>query len=160
MALFWIFFNSGNVNHVAFICLQNGCCAKPPSQDFNWIFSSFFFLPSLRAGMCTWMGKMAPSFVLFLSDLTYLVRAVGARAVLIPLILKCHVDRERMGGRIGWEQRDIRQKAPGILYLHRVSFFFLVFLMSQGYKGAHKDNGAMVYTCFLSTQVMPHRSFI
>lgn len=41
------------------------------------------------------------TLVLFLPDLTYLVRPVGARAVLIPLILKCHVDRERMGGRIG-----------------------------------------------------------
>lgn len=50
------------------------------------------------------MGKMAPSFVLFLPDLTYLVRAVGARAVLIPLILKCHVDRE--GGALD-ESREI-----------------------------------------------------
>lgn len=38
------------------------------------------------------------TLVLFLPDPTYLVRAVGARAVLIPPILKCHVDRERIGG--------------------------------------------------------------
>lgn len=146
MALFWIFFNSGNVNHVAFICLQNGCCAKPPSQDFNWIFSGFFFFSSFFASWNVYINGKNGTLVLFLPDPTYLVRAVGARAVLIPLILKCH--ERGWGGRIGWEQRDIRQKAPGILYLHRVSFFFLVFLMSQGYKVAHKDNGAMVYTCF------------
>lgn len=143
---------------MAFICLQNGCCAKPPSQDFCWIFSSFFFSSFFASWNVYMNGK---------NDT--LLRVVWSRSHLLGARCRgsCSTDssylpcRQR-GGRIGWEQRDIRQKGPGILYLHRVSFFFLAFLMSQGYKGPHKDNGAMVYTCFLSTQagLMPHRSFI
>lgn len=54
------------------------------------------------------------TLVLFLPDPTYLVRAVGARAVLIPLILKCHVDRERMGG-THWMRAE-RYKAKSSWY--------------------------------------------
>lgn len=64
--------------------------------EFSPVFFSSFF-----ASWNVYMNGKNGTLVLFLPDLTYLVRAVGARAVLIPLILKCHVDRERMGGRIG-----------------------------------------------------------